>query len=260
MAWVRIESSVSRHRKFQQAGPAASWLWLCGLAYCQEGLTDGFIPTAALPYLGVKPAKKPAAALVAAGLWHPCPGGWRVHDYLAHNREASSIRRVQDERRAAGAVGGRISGAVRRDAAKQPAEANAKQVAEANAKQPANPSTATATSTATDRTEIGTSPGFAVRNPDPVENLKEHLRMAKAELASAPADDGNFRVIARIARDLIQQQGLLTEGDLVDAVKTACGKLAVDYGWHREVALDVVHRACVVELFKAKHDLARQVP
>ena len=44
MAWVRIESSVARHKKFQQAGPAASWLWLCGLLYCQEGLTDGVIP------------------------------------------------------------------------------------------------------------------------------------------------------------------------------------------------------------------------
>ena len=54
MAWLKIESSVARNRKFVQAGPAPSWLWVCSLAYCQEGLTDGYIPREALPYLGVK--------------------------------------------------------------------------------------------------------------------------------------------------------------------------------------------------------------
>lgn len=133
MAWIKVESSVSRNRKFVKAGPAASWLWVCGLAYCQEGLTDGFIPTEALDFLGVKHARRLSLQLVLAHLWDVADGGWRVHDYLGHNKPASDVRRLQDERRTAGAQGGKASGESRR------AEATAKQHAEANAKQPANP-------------------------------------------------------------------------------------------------------------------------
>lgn len=142
MAWIKVEASVRTHEKFLAAGPAACWLWLCGLAYCQEGLTDGFIPFAALNHLGVKAPKALKCRLVAVGLWHDVPGGWQVHGYLTHNKPAEEVRRIQDERRHAGERGGRASG-----------EARAKQVAEANPKQTANPSTpeirsATATATA----------------------------------------------------------------------------------------------------------------
>lgn len=107
MAWLKIESSVARHRKFVQAGPAAAWLWVCGLAYCQEGLTDGFIPREALAYLGVKNLRPLVSHLVAAGLWDEVDDGWQVHDYLAHNKPASEIRRINSERRAGGKLGGR---------------------------------------------------------------------------------------------------------------------------------------------------------
>ena len=89
-----------------------------------------------------------------------------------------------------------------------------------------------------------------------VENLLktgEKLRMAKV-----PADDGNYRVIARVARDVLQQRGELEEGDLIDLVKQACAAHHIDYGRDPEVAADVVHRACRMELFKFTHpDIAR---
>lgn len=138
MAWIRVETSVARHRKFMQAGPTASWLWLCGLGYCQEGLTDGFIPVEALEFLGVKSAAEAAASLVKAGLWRSVEGGWMVHDYLDHNKPAAEIRRIQKERRIAGIQGGRASGRSRR---KAPGREAADQVAEAEMKQPSKPST-----------------------------------------------------------------------------------------------------------------------
>lgn len=107
MAWIKIESSVARNRKFVKAGPAPSWLWVCGLAYCQEGLTDGFIPKEALMYLGVKNAVRLAGHLVTAGLWHVEGGGWRVNDYLKHNRSAADVADVVEQKRAAGKNGGR---------------------------------------------------------------------------------------------------------------------------------------------------------
>lgn len=143
MAWVKVESSVSRNRKFQVAGPAASWLWLCGLCYCQEGLTDGFIPFEALQYLGVKSASKHASVLVKAGLWETCDGGWLVHDYLAHNRPASFIKGTSDQRREAGKSGGIASGEARR-------AGDVKQIASTDAKQTSNPALTALTAEASD--------------------------------------------------------------------------------------------------------------
>lgn len=123
MSWLKIESSVARNKKFMKAGPAPSWLWVCGLAYCQEGLTDGFIPTEALPYLGVKNAKQLASHLVKAGLWDEAEGGWDVHDYLAHNRSSGEVERLKQGRRDAGARGGEASGEARRTKLLQHVEA-----------------------------------------------------------------------------------------------------------------------------------------
>ena len=131
MSYVRVDSSVPRNRKFLKAGPAASWLWLCGLAYCQEGLTDGLIPREALPTLGVvKDAEKLAMKLVLARLWDALDdsSGWIVHDYLEHNRSSDTIRQIKDDKRIAGSKGGQASGEARR---KQSASAGTKHSAEA---------------------------------------------------------------------------------------------------------------------------------
>lgn len=146
MAWVRVESSVARNRKFLEAGPAASWLWLCGLTYAQEGLTDGFIPFQALTMLGVRGAGGLKCKLVAVGLWDEVEGGWQIHDYLNHNRSADHVRSIQHERREAGMNGGKASGEARR--------AN---LLQANTKQPSNPSTETETATET-KPETGQRP------------------------------------------------------------------------------------------------------
>lgn len=107
MAYIQVEASVRTHRKFLRAGPAASWLWLCGIGYCQDGLTDGFIPLEALDYLGVKDPAALVNELVKVGLWDAIDGGWQVHDYASHNRLAADISRLKDRRAAGGFLGGR---------------------------------------------------------------------------------------------------------------------------------------------------------
>lgn len=147
MTHVRIETSVPRHRKFLAAGPAASWLWLAGTCYANEGLTDGHIPALVLPSLGVAGAAKLAAKLVEVGLWDvdPSGDGWHIHDYLDHNRTAGQVKAIKQARAESGAKGGAKSWGSR----KQSAEANDQQGAEPidndSTTTPSSATTATAT-------------------------------------------------------------------------------------------------------------------
>jgi hypothetical protein len=158
MAWIRVESSVARNRKFFAAGPSASWLWLCGLAYCQEGLTDGHIPAEALAYLGVRSPRPLADRLVQAGLWEVVNGGWYVHDYCEHNRSATEVRRIQHERRDGGRKGGR-----------PPDEKPSRLTSKVNL--PENPASTATARTSTARTDHGSG---HTHGPAPLHTTHRH--------------------------------------------------------------------------------------
>lgn len=145
MAWVRIDDQAPRHCKMLKAGPAACWLWVCGLAHCQSQLTDGFIPDEVLPMIGVvgvPRVQKLAQVLVDVGLFERVEGGYRIHDYFAFNAtkdEAIERRRaISDRRSEAGRLGG-----LRTQQRRQANQANVKQTREviaAEAKQqPSSP-------------------------------------------------------------------------------------------------------------------------
>lgn len=129
MSWLKLDDTVPEHPKVLTAGPEAAWLWVCGIAYAQRHLSDGFLPQAALPVygacFGAARAKKLAERLVAVGLFDATEGGYRVHDYHDHNAPATAAKErrasLSEARRAAGRVGGRRSADMRRG------EANAKQ-------------------------------------------------------------------------------------------------------------------------------------
>ena len=107
MAWLRIEDTVPEHPKHLKAGAAASWLWLCGIAYAQRQLSDGFIPFEAISRL--IPGRKTArlvAKLVEVRLFDCVAGGYCIHDYHDYNdtrTEAIAKKNaVKEQRRAAG--------------------------------------------------------------------------------------------------------------------------------------------------------------
>jgi hypothetical protein len=97
MTWIKIANGLPTHPKILGAGPHAAWLYVCALCYCNEYLTDGRLPSAALQALvpGVKRPEILARQLVAVGLWEQVEGGWQVHDYAEHQRTADQIRRAQ---------------------------------------------------------------------------------------------------------------------------------------------------------------------
>lgn len=89
MGWVRIDDQAPRHEKLLKAGPAAAWLWVCGLAHCHAQLTNGVILGSVLPLIGIPKGRRLGrliGKLVAVGLWEKVEGGYRVHDYLNYNQ------------------------------------------------------------------------------------------------------------------------------------------------------------------------------
>lgn len=94
MGWVRIDDNAPHHRKLLEAGPAACWLWVCGLGYGGRLNTD-CIPYEAVAHLGVRSHKRLSASLVAAGLWHRTEDGYRIHDF--HDFHATPAERQEQE-------------------------------------------------------------------------------------------------------------------------------------------------------------------
>lgn len=72
-------------------------LWVIAGSWSGDQLTDGFIPKHMLDVLGGKPSD--ATALVAAGLWEECPGGWVFHCWQDQNPTRSEVDEVREKER-----------------------------------------------------------------------------------------------------------------------------------------------------------------
>lgn len=102
--FVKLDPGFLLNRKAVQVGPFGRLLFISGLGYCVEGLTDGFIPAAVVRRLtDVDDPDGDASrdALVSAGLWEEVPDGYVVHDYHDWQSSSSSVaqRREQGRRR-----------------------------------------------------------------------------------------------------------------------------------------------------------------
>lgn len=97
MAYAQIHTAALRHWKVAGLSDAAFRLWVSGLAYCQEHLTDGLIHRRVLPTLYPRLTGKAIDELLAVSLWHAAEDGWTVHDYLDWNasRDAVEAKRAR---------------------------------------------------------------------------------------------------------------------------------------------------------------------
>jgi hypothetical protein len=132
VSWVSIDDNAPDHRKQLAAGPAACWLWVCGLCYAnRQPARDGFIPEAkALILYPLPNVKREIAKLVEVKLWDRADGGYQIHDYADYQPNAAVIEARREARSAAGRAGGKRSGEVRRGEAN---EASASKQTEASA-------------------------------------------------------------------------------------------------------------------------------
>lgn len=62
-------------------------------------------------------------------------------------------------------------------------------------------------------------------------------RPPASPLSKDPADDGNYRVILKLAHEVIETTAIAdpTDGDLVEALKAACARNGIDYSAHRVI-------------------------
>lgn len=81
MAWVRIHDGAMSHPKVVQLSDKAFRLWVWGLSYAQQHLTDGLIPAVIVPGR----LHRATAQLMETGLWSAAAGDFQIHDYLDWN-------------------------------------------------------------------------------------------------------------------------------------------------------------------------------
>ena len=136
MPWVRLDDNFPDHRKIAELGdyaPVAGWLFICGLAYCNRQLTDGFIPKqhvirlASFRHLSIETAGVKglvsmgedieadtlAELLEAVGLWEDRDTHWYIHDYSDYQPTKAEVEAEREQKRAAGRAGGLASGRAR---------------------------------------------------------------------------------------------------------------------------------------------------
>ena len=111
-----LDDKLPSHPKLLRAGArlgdngAALVLavYVAGLAYAREHLTDGFLPTGFVNSLVVlvQTPQDVINAMVSRGvaLWHRVPGGYRIHDYHDWNDNAASIKEKREKWRAKSAA------------------------------------------------------------------------------------------------------------------------------------------------------------
>jgi hypothetical protein len=88
VTWFRIDDQFHSHPKTLRAGNSAIGLWVrCG-SYSAQHLTDGHIPADLVAIYG---SVAQTTRLVAAGLWIPEDGGWKMHDFSFYNPTSDRV-------------------------------------------------------------------------------------------------------------------------------------------------------------------------
>jgi hypothetical protein len=114
MAWLKLDDQIFYNRKVAQCDAETKLLYIVGLTYCANQLTDGFIPEATLPLLagmaGIEwqIAKQSASKLLDICLWFATENGWQIPDYLDYNPSKEQVLHNRDVRSEAGKRGGRV--------------------------------------------------------------------------------------------------------------------------------------------------------
>lgn len=111
MAVTLLFTGFTRHPKIRRAGEPAAWLFVCGLEYCAEFSTGGFIPKESVDAFGLKGTRARVDRLISVGLWYDRGSDYEVHDYAEWNlsaiEQAERAKAKHDAKVKAGKAGAR---------------------------------------------------------------------------------------------------------------------------------------------------------
>lgn len=102
MGWAKVDYGFFRNPKVVVVSKDARCLYIAGLCYCGENLTDGRIPASAVRILAAEvEARNPKAIaneLVRAGLWNSSNDAeFLINDYLEFNESSDKRKAKQEE-------------------------------------------------------------------------------------------------------------------------------------------------------------------
>ncbi len=110
MTWAKIDDQFFYNKKVAQVDGPAKLLYLAGLVYCANQLTDGLIPEKSIKFIAstadVANCQEFARQLLDVGLWETVADGVYVHDYLEWNPTKEQVLHNREVRAASGKVGG----------------------------------------------------------------------------------------------------------------------------------------------------------
>jgi hypothetical protein len=93
LSWVRLDANIASHDKIlallsssARQKHHAFTTYICSLGWCGGQGTDGFVPSAALPF--VHGNVTTARLLVKYGLWDEGIGGWQIRNYAERQQLA----------------------------------------------------------------------------------------------------------------------------------------------------------------------------
>lgn len=92
--YAKLSASYYRDDAILEAGERAELLYVRGLAYCSEAMSDGFISDrqlTAVVGIGMRDVTKRASLLVSLGLWSRVEGGYVIRTWLKWNKSAEEI-------------------------------------------------------------------------------------------------------------------------------------------------------------------------
>ena len=106
LKWIRNDPQMIENPKLlylkEDKKYRAIVIHLEGMAYSGRHALAGFIPKAALRIMGATATD--AKHLVEAGLWHPAPGGWQIHDWADHQMSADDMEKRSERAQKAAAA------------------------------------------------------------------------------------------------------------------------------------------------------------
>jgi hypothetical protein len=91
VTWVKLSDDFASHPVVLGLSDGAFRLYVAGLCYCARHLTDGVIPVAVVPTLGVERHRQATAELLRVGRWVADAGAYAVHDYLDYQESKAKV-------------------------------------------------------------------------------------------------------------------------------------------------------------------------